>query len=494
MNKTRSVLLSFAAAGLLPVGCTMVPSYTRPTAPVPDAWPDGPAYAGAASATNTSAAASLSWEVFFTDAKLRRVIGLALDNNLDLRAAALNVELARAQYGIQRANLLPALDATGTESRQRTPADLSSTGHRRTSNRYDANLGLAAWEIDFFGRIRSLKDQALHEYLASDHARRAAKVLLISSVAQTYLSLAADRESLALSQATLRSQEDAYALIARRQETGLLATALDLHRAQAQVDSARADVATFTQRAAQSENALNLLAGTPVPPDLQPSSLDNVVPPADVRPDIPSDALLLRPDVAQAESLLKAANANIGAARAAFFPRVTLTAAYGTASSGLSGLFEPGSAAWTFAPQVVTPVFDARTWSAFKATKAQREITVAQYQKAVQDAFREVADALAVRGTVTDQLDAQQSLVGAVAETHRLSIARYEKGIDSYLSVLDAQRSLYAAQQQLIAFRLVRQTNLVQLYAVLGGGADVAKDADEKPPDATPMAPLLATP
>jgi len=337
-----------------------------------------------------------------------------------------------------------------------------------TVEQYGVNLGISSWEIDFFGRIRSLKDRALEEYLATDQARRGAQILLVSAVANTYLTFAADRENLKLALSTLESQEAAYQLIRKRHDVGLVSE-LDLRRAQSQVDVARGDVARFMQLAAQDENALNLLVGSPMPPTLLPSDLGSVNPPKEISPGLSSEMLLHRPDVLAAEHRLKGANANIGAARAAFFPRISLTTIIGTASAELSGLFKSGSDVWSFAPQIVLPIFDARMWSAYDATKIEREIAVAQYEKAIQTAFREVADALAMQGTVSRQIAAQQSLVNAFAETYRLSNARYTKGIDSYLSVLDAQRSIYAAQQGLIALHLARLVNRVTFYKVLGG-------------------------
>ena len=466
----QSIILLLLGIALLPMGCTLAPNYTRPTAPVPAAWPAGAAYAEIAATTNAGGVADLGWQEFFTDEKLRHVIAASLTNNLDLRAAALHVELARAIYGIQRASLLPTFGLGASESKAGIPADLSSSGSRMTTTRYDANLGIVAWEIDFFGRIRSLKDRALNEYLATEQARRSAQIMLISAVAETYLALAADRESLQLAETTLRSQMDAYALIKHRYDRGIV-TELDLHRAQTQVDTARGDVAAFKQRVAQDENALTLLAGAPVPAELLPAQLAEVKHLQPIQAGISSDVLLRRPDVMASEDLLKAANADIGAARAAFFPRISLTTAIGTASSELSGLFMAGSGAWMYAPQIIMPIFDARTWSALKAAKAQQKIAVNQYEKSIQSAFREVADALAVRGTVNEQVAAQESLVNAVTATHRLSTARYDKGIDSYLSVLDAQRSLYGAQQRLVMLRYSKLANQVRLYAVLGGGS-----------------------
>jgi len=464
----KHILLLLAGIAIVPAGCTMAPKYARPAAPVPAEWPSGPAYTQRGT-TNAPALPDLRWQEFFTDEKLQQVIGIALTNNRDLRIAALNVERARAFYGIARSELFPIVNAKGTGSRARVPADLSSTGSRQTVERYDANLGIASWEIDFFGRIRSLKDRALEEYLATEQARRSAQILLVSSVANAYLALAADRENLTLSETTLRAQQAAYDLVKRRYQLGL-ATELDLFRAQTPLDVARRDEAIYTQRVAQDENALNLLVGLPTASELLPTELDGVTPPKEISAGISSEVLLLRPDVLGAENQLKAANADIGAARATFFPRISLTAAIGTASSDLSGLFKTGSGAWSYAPEIVMPIFDARTWSALKAAKVQREIAVAQYEQAIQSAFREVADALAVRGTVDQQVAAQQSLVNASAETYRLANSRYDKGIDSYLGVLDAQRSLFAAQQVLVFLRLEKLASQVKLYAVLGGG------------------------
>jgi len=467
MNINRFLLVGAIVALL--GGCTLAPEYKRPAAPVPADWPTGAAYQETKSAASAPTAEGLPWREFFTDERLQKVIETALNNNRDLRMAALNVERARAYYGIQRAELLPTVNAVGSGYKERVPADLSSTGSARTSERYDVNLGISSWEIDFFGRIRSLKDRALEEYLATDEARRGAQILLVSTVAQAYLALAADREALKLVASTLETQEAAYKLIRRRQEVGI-ASELELRQAQSQVDIAQGDVARYTQLAAQDENALNLLVGSPLPPALLPAELGSVSPPKEISPGLSSELLLRRPDVLAAEHGLKATNANIGAARAAFFPRISLTTTLGTASADLSGLFKSGQGTWSFAPQIVAPIFDARTWSAYDVTKVEKEISVAQYEKAIQAAFREVADSLAVRGTVNRQIAAQQSLVDAFAETHRLSNARYTKGIDSYLGVLDAQRSLYGAQQGLIFLHLARIANLVTLYAVLGGG------------------------
>jgi outer membrane protein, multidrug efflux system len=466
----RNVFLLLGILITLLGGCTLTPEYTRPAAPVPADWPTGAAYQDTKSEGAPLTSQDLPWQEFFSDKGLQEIIGIALNNNRDLRLAVLNVERARALYGIQRAELLPMVQAVGSGIKTRLPADLSTTGNAMTADQYGINLGISSWEIDFFGRIRSLKDRALEEYLATDEARRSAQILLISSVANATLTLAADRESLKLVTSTLEAQEASYKLIRKRYEVGM-SSELDLRRTQSQVDAARGEVARYTQLEAQDKNALNLLVGSTLPPALLPADLSSQCPPKEISPGLPSDVLLRRPDVLAGEHRLKASNANIGAARAAFFPRISLTTTFGTASAALSGLFKDGSATWNFAPLITIPIFDARTWSAYDVTKVDREISLAQYEKAIQTAFREVADALAVRGTVNQQIAAQQSLVEAIAETYRLSLARHLKGIESYLSVLDAQRSLLGAQQGLIVLRLARLANRVTIYKVLGGGA-----------------------
>lgn len=465
----RKTLL-IAAMIVCLAGCTMAPTYTRPEAPVPAAWPTGPAYKHATTASVSPSAADIKWRDFFVDEKMRKVIDLALANNRDLRVAALNIEKAQAQYRIQRAELFPAVNAAGSGSKQRLPADISGTGQPETITQYGVNLGISSWELDFFGRVRSLKDRALEQYLATEQARRGAQISLVAEVANAYLTLAADRESLKLVQSTLEAQQATYNLIKRRYEVGA-SSELDLRQSQTRVDTARVDIARYTGQVALDENALSLLVGSPVPAELLSGELDAVTVLTDITPGLPSEVLQRRPDILQAENQLKAANANIGAARAAFFPRITLTTGIGTASDQLSGLFKTGSAAWSFAPQIILPIFDAGSNMAnLDAAIADRDIYLAQYEKVIQSAFREVADALAQRGTIGDQVDAQQSLVHAASESYRLSDARYTRGIDSYLTVLDAQRSLYGAQQGLIALRLARFTNRVTLYKVLGGG------------------------
>jgi outer membrane protein, multidrug efflux system len=466
----RNLFLLLGLIFFLLEGCTLAPTYTRPEAPVPAQWPAGASYRETKPDTGGPKASELPWREFFTDPRLQKIIETALNNNRDLRLAVLNVERAQAVYGVARTGLFPSVYGTGYKSKIRTPADLSSTGNASTATQYSVNLGITSWEIDFFGRISSLKDFALEQYLATDEARRSAQILLVSSVANAYLALASDRESLKLATSTLEAQEDSYGLIRKRYDTGLTSQ-LDLSRVQSQVETARVDVARYTQFTAQDENALNLLAGAPVPQVLLPPGFVGFIPPREISAGLSSELLLGRPDVIATEHLLKAANANIGAARAAFFPRISLTATLGTASAELSGLFRNGQETLSFIPLVTVPIFDARTWYAYDVTKKEWDISVAQYEKAIQVAFREVADALAVQGTVAKQIAAQQSLVDAVSDVYRLSMARYTKGIDSYLGVLDAQRSLYSAQQGLIVLRLAWLTNRMTLYKVLGGGA-----------------------
>jgi multidrug efflux system outer membrane protein len=462
-------------------GCSMAPKYKRPEAPVPAEWPKGPAYKQEVNEPNVPQASDLTWQEFFTDEKLRTVIDMGLKNNRDLRIAALNVERARGLYGIQAAELYPIINASGGYTKQRIPADLSGSGKVETAKQYDVELGMASWEIDFFGRIRSLKDAALKQFFASQMARRSAQISLISEIAAAYLTLAADEESLQIAESTFDSQQAAYDLIKRRYESGL-SQRLDLLQVQTRVDAARVDISLYTRLVAQDQTALNLLVGSTVPEEYLPGSLTAVNQPQTISADISSDVLLRRPDVLQAENILMAANANIGAARAALFPRISLTSAIGTASVELNGLFSNGSTAWTFSPQFVMPIFDPRAWSALAVTKTDQKIAVAQYERSIQVAFKEVADSLALQGTIEAQLAAQQSLTDATDETYRLSNTRYLKGIENYLTVIDAQRSLYSAEQGLVTYRLQKAINQARLYGVLGGGDDpIFANMDMKP-------------
>ena len=468
MNRQLWILL--IGIGFFLSSCSLAPKYTQPMAPIPAQWPQSEAYGNGSTVNQTMTVSELSLKKFFTDPKLQKVIATALTNNRDLRLAVLNVDRVRALYDIQKAELFPAVNAVGSGSKQRVPADLSATGESMTMEQYGVNMGIASWEIDFFGRIRSLKDRALEEYLATDEARCSAQIALVSEVARVYLTLAADRENLKLAQSTLKAQQASFDLIHQRYEIGI-ATEIDLYRAQTRVDAALRDVPRFTQLTAQDQNALNLLAGSPVPGDILPKDLSSISPFKKISPGLSSDTILTRPDIMAAEHRLKGAYAFIGAARAAFFPRISLTTAVGTASNELSGLFNSGSGTWNFTPQIAMPIFDARTWAALRVSKTDQKIVLTQYEKTIQTAFREVADALAVQGTINQQVSAQQSLVNATEKTYHLSNKRYTVGIDGYLSVLDAQRSLYVQQQVLIALRLAELANQVRLYAVLGGGS-----------------------
>jgi multidrug efflux system outer membrane protein len=450
----------------------MAPDYNRPAAPVAESWPKGPAYQEQAADSGQKAVADIPWQEFFIEAQLQELISMALENNRDLRVASLNIERARAQYRIRRADLFPEIDATANGSIQRLPEDLSANGEAYTAEQYTVGLGVSSFELDLFGRIRSLRDQALEQHLATEQARRSLQISLVSQVALSYLTLAADSERLQLAKETLASQQASYGLIKSRFNAGV-SSALDLRQAQTSVDAARVDIARYTTLVAQDENLLNLLVGSTVPAELLPSALSGrLFALKEIGSGLPSEVLLRRPDILQAENLLRAANANIGAARAAFFPRISLTGSVGTGSSELSGLFSSGSFIWSFIPQVSLPIFNAGSNTAnLQVAETDREIAVAQYEKAIQTAFREVADGLAQQGTIDDQVAAQQSLTDATAESYRLSQARYEKGVDSYLAVLDSQRSLYTAQQNLITARLLRLNNMVTLYKVLGGGS-----------------------
>ena len=374
---------------------------------------------------------------------------------------------------MQRADLLPQVNATAGANIQHTPGDVTGTGQAKTSRLYSVGLGVSSYELDLFGRVRSLKDQALEQFLATEENRRAVQLSLVAEVATAWLNLAADRERLKLAKETLENQQEYFRIMKHRFDHGIT-SALDLYEAKTALDSARVDIASYTAKLAQSENGLNLVAGGAIPVELLPETLGNIAAVQELAPGLPSDLLFRRPDILQAEHKLKGANANIGAARAAFFPKISLTSTVGTASVKLTDLFQPGSLAWTFMPQISVPLFDAgKNLGNLDAAKADRDIAIAQYEKSIQTAFREVADALAQRGTIDDQLAAQQSLVDTTTASNRLSKARYDRGVDSYLPVIISQRSLYNVQQNLINVRLSRLNNRVTLYKVLGGGGIV---------------------
>jgi len=470
----RLVLIATTAAL---AGCTMIPKYTRPEPPVPVTFTEpGPAVAQAAPAEAgpqpgqaAKPAREIRWQEFFTDGRLRSVIELALANNRDLRAAALNVEKVQAYYGIQRSDLYPAVGVQVAGEKYRVPEKMDQNGEATYVEQYSVQLGTLAWELDFFGRIRSLSKAALEQYLATAEARRAAQSALVAGVAQSYLALAADQESLALANATLTDYQTSLELITKTRDLGLTSD-LDVAQAKSQVDAARAALAALTGRVAVDRSSLDLLAGAPVPADLLPDRLSLVTALAPLEPGLPSDVLLSRPDILGAEHRLLSANANIGAARAAFFPRITLTAGIGTMSPDLSGLFDSGTRTWSFTPQLLTPIFASGAMKAnLKATQLDRDIAVAGYEKAIQEAFAEVSNALVLRGTLVEQRKAEEALVASLEDTRRLAEARYTMGLDSYLVVLVANRSLYAGQQTLINVRLAELANLVTLYKALGG-------------------------
>ncbi|MCU0769692.1 MAG: efflux transporter outer membrane subunit [Burkholderiaceae bacterium] len=438
----KSLLL---AAGVLASGCAVLePSLPAAEPPIPAEWPLPPTTTEAAAAAAT---ADIGWRDFFTDPRLEAVIERALANNRDLRVAVLNIERARAQYGIQRADRLPSLGANATLAR-------TGGSDRPVTDIYTADLAITEFELDLFGRVRNLSESALQRYFAQEEARRSVQLALIAEVANAYLNLAANQEQ-----------------VAKRYELGA-ESALELSLARTQVETARAETARYAGLVAQDKNALNLLVGAPLEPELLPEAFDESVTGLGALPaGLPSEVLLRRPDVLAAEHQLLAANANIGAARAAFFPKITLTGAVGTTSDELSGLFDSGTGIWSFLPKVEVPIFEGgRLRSSLGVATADRDIALAQYEQAIQVGFREVADALALTGTLAEQRAARQAAVEAAAEGDRLSRARYRAGRDNYLVLLEAQRSLYLAQQSLVATQLAEQANRVTLYKVLGGG------------------------
>lgn len=466
-------LPALLAAALL-AGCSFIPTYERPAAPVASVYPQADA---AAAPSDARAAADIDWKEYFTDPRLQRLIGMALGNNRDLRVAMLNVEQARAQFQIQRSNQFPTVNAIAAGTRQPS-ADTGSY-----ANQFQVGLGISAWEIDFFGRVAALKEQALAQYLATDEARKSAQISLVAAVATGWLTLMADEELLDLSQRTLATREESVRLTRLRLDNGV-SSELDHRQAESLAQAARATHAQQRRQRMLDENALVLLLGQPLPEDIRaslPSSrLDNAAPMQALPVGLPSDLLVRRPDVRAAEQQLIGANANIGAARAAFFPRISLTAQAGTVSDELSGLFKSGSWAFSLAPQLALPIFDAgRNQAGLDSARAGREIAVAQYEQSIQTAFREVSDALAGQATLQEQINAQRAQVVADAKRLELSDLRYRNGVASYLDLLDAQRSLFATEQSLVVTRLQQLQNQVTLYKVLGGGWT---DQGEEPP------------
>lgn len=461
--------------------CSLAPVYERPQAPVAAAWKvDGAgsphaaadAAPGGAADAAPGAASDIGWRDFYAEPALRRLIDRALEHNRDLRIAILNIEAARAQYGIRRADELPTVGAGASASRQRVPADLSPTGRSTISDRYQVDIGVTGFELDFFGRVRSLSEAALAEYLATEEAARAARIGLVAQVAGGWLAERAAAEQIALLERTIEARQRSYALIRLRHGAGV-ASELELRQAEGLLEGARAELAEARRARLQARNGLELLVGAPLADEDLADGVSlaqarlQAAPPAG----LPSALLERRPDVLAAEQRLRGANASIGAARAAFFPRIALTGALGTASRELSGLFGGGSGIWSFVPQISLPLFDAgRIQSNLDLAEARRNIAVADYERTIQRAFREVADALAARSTIGERLRALQAQVDAAARTLELSELRYRNGVDSQLQWLEAQRSLLGAEQGLLAARAAELANRVELYKALGGG------------------------
>lgn len=483
MAKFNSLkLLAICAAGLLP-GCSMIPTYERPTAPIAADWPvvAGTTTTKGANNANAPAAADLEWQSFFSDSALKQIIVQALQNNRDLRIAVLNIEQARAQFQIRRADQFPTLNVQATGLRQPSPT-ANANGGRGISSTYTAGLGITAYELDFFGRVASLKEAAQAQYLASEEGRKATHISLIAAVANNYLSVLADEELIAITGQTLVTRQESLRLSKLRFDNGVTSE-LDYRLAESLLEAAKATQAQLLRQRALDINTLTLLVGQPLTSELLPGKtlLDASVL-ADVPEGLPSDLLVRRPDVRQAEKLLLGANANIGAARAAFFPRISLTAGAGSASSSLSGLFKSGSFGWTLVPSLVSPIFDYGRNSAGLATaNSSQGIAIAQYEKSIQTAFKEVADALAGQATLGDQLRATQAQANAEGARFRLSDLRYQNGIASQLDLLDAQRSLFAARQAVVQTRLALLQSQVTLYKVLGGGWKDEAAATQKP-------------
>lgn len=461
----RQSLGGAVLATLALAGCNFAPRYVAPAPPVPDQ------FRGAQAAG--TAPAVMAWKDFYADPRLRQVLDLASANSRDLKLAVLDVERGMAAYRIQRAALLPSLAATAGETRQRLPANESPTFQQITYSNYSAGVGVSAWELDFFGRIRNLKQAAFDQYLGLDQARRAALASLRANVAEAYLELAADREALRLTQETLDSQDATLDLTSRRFQAGF-GTELDQHRARMSVEAARVDLATYQRLVALDQSALDLVVGRTVPEDLLPRDLSGITPFREDLPcGLPAQVLVNRPDVLEAEYQLRAATANIGAARAAYFPTVSLSTSVGTLDTATSGLFKNASSTWSFVPQASLSIFDfGATRARVRTSKVDRDAALARYEKAIQAGYKEVSDALVARSTLRDQMKAQQAFTASAGAAFKLATARYEAGADSSLGVLDAQRTDLASRQALVALRRSELANLVTLYKALGGGAD----------------------
>ncbi len=458
--------IALAAATCLLAACnTMAPHYERPAAPVAASFPGAAASAAAPgtgiaapAAPNTGIApAAQPWQAYFQDARLDQLIAAALANNRDLRVSVLNIEVARAQLGLTRAGEFPTLNLQDTHTRETGYPTVDTVG-----------LAVAGYEVDLWGRVRSLTHAALAQLSATEEARKAAQISLVASVANAYYAMAGDQALLDVAEQTLKTRTDTLKLFQLRYDNGV-ASSIDLQLNKSLVETARVAFVSAKRQRALDEDALVLLIGGPLPAQLPAAPAWEAMALPDVPTELSSSVLLQRPDVRQAEQQLIAANADIGAARAAFFPTITLTGSYGTASPQLNGLFD--HAAWTFIPQVTLPIFDAgRNRNNLRVSEAQRDIATAQYEKAVQSAFRDVADALAGRATLVDQLAAQQAETDAETERFKLSNMLFTNGVQSSLDLLDAQRSLFASQQLLVQAKLALLQNRIAVYRALGGG------------------------
>jgi len=469
MSKYLSSIIALLL--LVLAGCTLAPRYHQPAAPISSTWPKVPGYRATPTVAAAIPAADIGWREFFRDPRLQQLIELALTNNLNLRVAMLNVEQTRALYRVQRNELIPTVDINANGTRQRIATGFAGSTESATFNQFNVNLGVAQYELDLFGRVRSLKKQALETYFATEEARKSTQIALVAQVAGAYLTEREATEQLAVARQSLKAAQKTYELTKRSYEAGVLSQ-LDLNAADTQLQNARGAVAAYEQQLAQARDNLVLLVGRPLPDDLPaPQPFNPQICLADIPPGLPSDLIARRPDILEAEHQLKAANADIGAARAAFFPTITLTGQGGTESTTLEGLFAPGSQAWSFSPQIVWPIFAAGTaWNELKAIEAAERIEVANYQNAIQTAFQEVADALAARATVQTQLAANQAQFKAEQQNYKLAQARFDSGVDSSLDVLAARQALDSARQNLIQSQYSRLFSLINLYQALGGG------------------------
>lgn len=459
------------ALAMLAAGCSFAPDFVRPALPVTDEYPaDAPI--PPETKPDARIATEVAWQDYFTDPQLRTMITQALEYNRDLRLAALRVLEARAAFQIRRADQFPTLDANAGALRGGIPADLSGTGSARTGSLYDVGVSVAAWELDFWGRVRNLKDAALEQFLATDAARRAVTVSLVAQVADGYLTLRELDERGLLARETVRTREDSLRIFRRRLEVGTV-TRLDVAQVETLLTQAQTLAAQLEQARAAQAHALTLLVGTP-PAGIAERAyhLDDAALVPEVRVGLPSELLQQRPDIVAAEHRLRAANANIGAARAAFFPSISLTGFFGTASSDLDGLFASGSRAWLFWPRLVLPIFDAgRRQANVDLAEVRRDAAVAEYERAVQTAFRDVSDALSTQHWLAEQVTIQRRALAAQRERARLATMRYDRGSASFLEVLDAQRDLLATEQTLVQQRRALLSSRVALYAALGGGS-----------------------